>query len=307
MVVGVLEHLHVLLVYPRHFYFVGGVVRSPLVVGGRRWWLGVAAGLSLLLCAGLYAELWLPAWSAPSPTAPRLRVMTYNILGTNQNWPAIRHTLEQANADVIALQELSPAIAAEIQANVLPLYPYQILSAQEGLISRYPVTLTAASVPGGWGSPPQVYRLDFAGQSVTFINAHFYASVFGFDFAYLDLIWHAREQQARDLAAFAAQQTTPVLVTADFNATDQSYAYRLMTQNLRDTWRAGGIGLGHTFPGGVSPGMWHPQVLGQPWPMWLARIDYIFASPDWQVIQAQQGEWDGVSDHQPVVAELDLP
>jgi endonuclease/exonuclease/phosphatase (EEP) superfamily protein YafD len=38
----------------------------------------------------------------------------------------------------------------------------------------------------------------------------------------------------------------------------------------------------------------------------MARIDYIFYSPDLQATAAWLGPWDGRSDHRPVIARLAL-
>jgi endonuclease/exonuclease/phosphatase (EEP) superfamily protein YafD len=108
------------------------------------------------------------------------------------------------------------------------------------------------------------------------------------------------------MATFAAQTKTPLIVTTEFNATDQSRAYRIITQQLGDAWREAGLGFGHTFPGGPSPGIWRPMIFDYPLPMWVARIDYSFHSHHWQAIRAELGRWDGVSDHRPVIAVLKL-
>jgi len=46
---------------------------------------------------------------------------------------------------------------------------------------------------------------------------------------------------------------------------------------------------------------------GLPYPGRLVRIDYIFHSDGWRAEAAWVGEWDGFSDHRPVVARLRLP
>jgi endonuclease/exonuclease/phosphatase (EEP) superfamily protein YafD len=48
------------------------------------------------------------------------------------------------------------------------------------------------------------------------------------------------------------------------------------------------------------------MVAGHPIPMWVARIDYIFYSNNLEAIEARLGVWDGVSDHRPVIAVLEL-
>ncbi len=287
------------------YWFVPLVFVLPYAILTKRCNLSGVAGLSCILFLVLYGELFFPRFDSIIPSRPRVIIMTYNLLGTNHQWDAIRRTLEKSNADIISLQELNPEIAARIHSELVDAYPYQVLASQDSVISRYPLTLTTTTLPGSWGSPPQIYHIEIRGQINTLINAHFYASVLNFDYPFMNWVWRAREQQAATVTDFVAQVETPVIMTADLNATDQSYVYSIMTHHLRDAWREGGWGLGYTFPGGVSPGMWRPIVMGRPWPMWLARIDYIFHSDGWQVRKADFGEWDGVSDHRPVIAYLE--
>ena len=119
-------------------------------------------------------------------------------------------------------------------------------------------------------------------------------------------VFQEREHQAQLVTEFTEQVGTPLIVTADFNATDQSYAYYLITRQLNDSWREAGWGLGHTFPGGPIPSLPRPVVAGYLIPTWVARIDYIFYSDDWNAIEAKLGQWDRVSDHRPVIAVLEL-
>ncbi len=265
-------------------------------------WLSVASLVVFLL---LFGGLFIPKRVSQN-SGPQLTVISYNLLGTNQNWPNIHNVIMASQADVVAFQELNRETAELIGHELLDLYPYQYLETQEGVISRYPVTLEPITLSGNWSTPPQVYTLDFDGQPVVLVNAHFFASVLNMNVFFMDWVFRERERQATIVAEFAAATALPTIVTCDFNATDQSRAYRLMTSHLVDSWREAGTGWGHTFPGGPSPGLWRPIIGGQPIPKWLVRIDYIFHSADWRTIQAHLGEWDGVSDHRPVITVLEF-
>ncbi|MEA3341352.1 MAG: endonuclease/exonuclease/phosphatase family protein [Chloroflexota bacterium] len=74
-----------------------------------------------------------------------------------------------------------------------------------------------------------------------------------------------------------------------------------LSTHLVDSFREAGWGLGHTFP--ATGG----RVWNIPHPGRLVRIDHIFHSDDWQAEAAWVGEWDGASDHRPVIARLRLP
>lgn len=289
------------------YWFGPLIVIVPAVCFTRLRWLQFSGLVCLAVFLLLFGRLFAPKMSSNEPGRPTITVMSYNILGSNQNWSAIRDTIWESGADVIALQELNAEIAAKIQSELSESYPYQVLDSQDSLISRYPVTLTDVTLPGSWGTLPKVYQLDLNGHSVTVINAHFYASFLNFDRPFMNWVFQERERQAQFLTDFARQVDTPLIVTADFNATDQGRAHRIVTSQLVDSWREAGWGFGHTFPGGPSsPGIGRPVIAGYPIPMWVVRIDYIFHSDAWVATEARLGKWDGVSDHRPVIAVLQL-
>jgi len=279
----------------------------------RRYGLGIASGVAIILWFYLYGALFTPKFLPAQPTGRTLTVMTCNLLGFNTETAATIAALRAANVDVIAMQELNLPAAAAIQAQLLDLYPYQILAPQRGVtglgvISRYRLQETAWRLPGAWLGGPQVLTLDFAGAEVLLVNFHSISVEFAGSEAYSQIEWSVqeRERQARLLADFAKTQAKPVIALGDFNTSDQSTAYTWVTTTLRDAWREAGYGLGHTFPGAASSGSARPVIAGIPVPMWLIRIDYIFHSAQWQAVAAWLGPWNGQSDHRPVVAKLAL-
>jgi endonuclease/exonuclease/phosphatase (EEP) superfamily protein YafD len=288
------------------YWFLPLSILAPAAFLSRRSRLQIAALVATAVFLLLFGRYFLPKWTINQPSTQTLTVMTYNLLGTNHNWTSIRETILDSKADVVALQELNREIAAVIETELAELYPYQILDSQDSLISRYPITLTNTTMPGNWGTPPQVYELDFIGRPIILINAHFYASVLNFDRPFMTWVFREREAQAQIIADFAVRTDSPLIVTSDFNATERSTAYHIMTDELVDSWQEKGWGWGHTFPGGPSPGVRRPIIAGYTFPKWLVRIDYIFHSTDWTATQARLGRWDGVSDHRPVIATLSL-
>ena len=108
-------------------------------------------------------------------------------------------------------------------------------------------------------------------------------------------------------ADFTARTPGPLIVAGDANAADLSRPYRTLTSgHLRDAWREAGFGLGSTFPGSTVPASSRWKLGSWYVPQWLVRIDYIFISPHWGVATAGMAQFDGVSDHRGVVAELVL-
>jgi vancomycin resistance protein VanJ len=283
------------------YLFLPLFVLPLLAVVTRQRWLGVAWVAGVALGAYLYADLWLPR--APTALAghPPLTVMTYNTLGPNEDTAATLATIRASGADLVLVQELNPPTAAALGRELAAEYPYQVLDARDGVegmgaISRYPLRATGEALPLRWIGQPQVLALDFAGRAVAVLNVHTLSG------AYV----REREAQARAITAFVDAHPGPLVVGGDFNATDHSTTYRLVTERLRDAWRGAGQGLGATWPGAEPGGGGPLTVAGLPVPRWLIRIDYVFHSPHWTTAAARLGSWDGNSDHRPVIAELAL-
>lgn len=271
------------------------VVRGPWAVA--LWAQAAAAGL---VWAYFFGGLFVPRLSAAEAAGPRLRVLTANLLGFNQDTGATLAALRASNADVLALQELNPAVAAALQTELRDEYPYQVLDPADGVrgggvISRYPLRPSSEPLGGPWLGTPHVLSIDVQGQTVTLIRFHGHSG--------LGRIAE-REDAAQAVAAFAAVHTGPLIVAGDLNATSLSQAHATITRELADAWQTAGWGLGHTFPGAASPGSSRPRLLGILVPKWLIRIDYVFYSDELTPITATIGPWDAVSDHRPVLVEF---
>lgn len=274
--------------------------------------LRLGAALALVLFVSLYGRLFLPRPPAP-PANPTLTVMTYNVLAFNPRPDAVAEAIARSGADVVALQEVSEPIAAVLRERLREQYPYHALARTDGVRgmgvwSRYPLRDTGQRLAGPWLSEPQVLEVAHPEVTVTLINVH-NVSLDVSSPGWWRRLHHtapAREAAARSLIAFARANEGPLVVLGDFNATDQSRVYRMLGTALRDAWREAGFGLGHTFPGTNARGVGPPRLGARRLPRWLARIDYVFHSPDLKTLEARIGPWDGGSDHRPVLARLDL-
>jgi vancomycin resistance protein VanJ len=287
------------------------LIPLPLAVAWMTRRRAVVAGLIGVLIVGvsLYGRLFLPPLALSQPPGPQITVMTSNVLGHNTHPETVIASIRAADADVVALQELNPEIAAAIQRELIDDYPYQELIPRAGVaglgvISRYPLAPTGIQLPGSWMGGPQILELAWGDAEITLVNVH--AIPPGGSLESLQSSTRERERQMRELAAFVDGRSEPLLVVGDFNVTDRSGAYRIIAGSLQDAWVQGGWGLGHTFPGAASPGSSRPAVAGIPVPKWLVRLDYVFFSTHWRVQSAAIGPWDGVSDHRPVVARMSL-
>jgi vancomycin resistance protein VanJ len=268
--------------------------------GRRELWLGFFLGVTLWLY--LFGALFWPGTQAAQANDQILRVATYNALGTNPDTAGMLAVIRETNADVVAIQELSPELARALVNEMAERYPYRALQPSlgvtgMGIVSRYPLEeLPHRSEAAYWIGQPQLAQLDFNGQTVTLFNFHAVPPQAGIRHPLgiprtIRVTMGIREQQAQAIAALPDQYPGPLIVMGDLNANDQSRAYRIATANLHDVWREAGWGVGASFHGFLGP----PFV----------RIDYIFYSDHWQAASAEMGR-DGGSDHLPITADLRL-
>jgi endonuclease/exonuclease/phosphatase (EEP) superfamily protein YafD len=283
-----------------------------LLVRRREIWL--ECGGILILGLYFYGGLFVTKLPKNVPLSSFITVMTYNLNGKyfhEERLSRVIAVLHAENADVIAFQELTPLIARTLQHDLLSEYPYQVLEPQleargRGVISRYPLLPSGVALPEQWDRPPQVLKLLFAGKTITLINVH-PPSLYTHSQQRFLRKKRRNEEQIRTVIALAAHQPHLTIVLGDFNVSERSTAYTMMSRTLSDAWREAGWGFGHTYPGSLSTNFWARFVAfhkGIPIPVWSVRLDYIFYSDGWQAIATWMGAWNQSSDHRPVVATL---
>jgi endonuclease/exonuclease/phosphatase (EEP) superfamily protein YafD len=293
------------------YLFIPLAVTVPVALLLRRFLLRACALFGTVLFLVTYGGLFVPPAlrAAPPLDAPRLTAMTFNVHVTNQHPDGVVAAIRRAGADVVGLQEVNPSVAWALRRDLAARYPYQVLGAPGAsstlaVLSRYPLQPTGITLPGQWNDVPLVVRLRFGGTTITVLDAHPVSTLL--TRAQIRAETQERAYTARVIADFVRAQRGPVLLLADFNATDQSTPYRIVTHVLGDAWREGGVGFGHTFPGDHSFEQSRPRVRDWFVLRWLVRIDYVFHSRQWRTVEAHIGPWDGTSDHRPVCATLAL-
>ncbi len=265
------------------FVLFGLLVRSRVTL---------AAGAILgLIFAAMFGGRFLPGLPGADAAAPTLRVLTYN-LGAERLDPAVAfQVFDQVQADVIGLQELTPATARALSARGD--YPYQLVDPYgptTGLLSRYPILASQLyHSPHGrsfWGAV-----LDWNGQAVTVFNLHppspsvrvRHGLPTGVDMRRTD-------RYLQDALSVIGAPAGPVIVLGDFNSSDQSRTYLRVRQTFSDAFASAGHGFGFTWP---NLRRFMPVV----------RIDYVFFSDALRARDAYVG-CESSSDHCYLVAEL---
>ncbi len=263
----------------------------PLALLFRRRRMALVLILPLITFVVVYGADFAP-YSAVDGS-PDLTVMTFNKLGGNHNVDAITTVIRDSDPDVVLLQEVSRFTAIRLPPALANDYAYNsqhwddISRLGLGVFSRYPLladTFTTYQSQSSWLR----LQIEVKGQLLTIYTVHL-ANPFTQDTLY-DA--EPRTDGVDQLLAVLADEHAPLIVAGDFNMTEVSADYRRMTEHLIDSFPESGSGLGLTFPADIF--------------MPLARIDYVFHSPDIHSLNAQVMSSNGGSDHYPVRVELSL-
>jgi vancomycin resistance protein VanJ len=280
----------------------------PLCVVLRRWWLSTFLIVPFLTFMIAYLPFFLPRPLTILPNEPRLRLLTYNLHAEQVHVDEMVSLIRDANADIVTVQEMSPAADDVFDQQLADLYPYQALYPEpnggayhgRGLLSRYPISESKAW-PVDYPIPVRLMRavIDMNGTPITIYNFHAPPSypIYGQGF---DI--HPRGQQIKDVLAMIAQESGAVLLMGDLNTNDADVNYPHIAAQLRDTFREMGWGMGFT-----GPDWSHPQSQeGLPFIPVHERMDYIFHNDSFFPVEAHVWPTSGGSDHRPLFAELAL-
>lgn len=284
-----------------HLFLIPTIVILPLSLLLRRWLLSallLPAVMALLISWGAF---FLPRGPENPDAGSAVHILTFNLQAPAEDTVAsLVDIVNAADADIVALQELSIPAAERFAVVFGERYPYQALHPQEsghlgqGIMSRFPVLADdywqEQDEPMPLGHQRVVLEID--GTEVIFYNTHPvppYTPSAG-----VQSQIHTRA--LRYVIEEAKAETAPTIILGDFNMTDQFHEYRRIVEIFTDAYKAvGDIGFGFTYP--------HDKWTGVP-P--LVRLDYVFYNEGWQGISADVWPGSGSSDHAPLVVELKM-
>ena len=278
---------------------------APAALLLRSRWLRASVVVALVTFLALFGARLAPPTGRPGPGVP-LRVVTLNQLYSNQRVDDLITALQAQGADVIAIQELSTAVAAAAQQRLSAEYPYQVLAPAEGdyglgLLSRYPLQAPTRTQ----GFLGQQVLVTVGAQQVTLINLHLTApSIAARRLRPFRPVKVIREYDtSRRASEFAALLRTidavkgPLVVLGDFNTSDREPPYGELAARLHDAYGEAGWGFGFTFPNDQ-----HLAYLDVPFP--LVRIADVWSSAGIVPVAARVECASGGSDHCMVIADL---
>ncbi len=256
--------------------------------------------------------------SAETGTAEdQLSVMSFNgrsfydFTADKSTSKAILKFLSKQQADIICFQEFprnETHRQSVIKASGLD-YVYHPKGVSLAIFSKYPITNKAIVDQGNNGA---IYAsIDYKGSPLNIYNVHLKSNRITDEanrvieekdlrekrtwigirsvLRKIKLASKIRADQARKIAAHLNKNKSSVILCGDFNETPQSYAYRVLSDGLQDSFCERGSGMGTTYAGKIP----------------ALRIDYVFAGDQWNILQHKILKAD-VSDHYPVMVELEV-
>jgi len=279
-----------------HFRWQVGAAALALLLASlvlRRPWMMVVACITV-------AMQWLPGVlmsgpaSAHGPTAltcsdDQLRVVTANAWFANADHAALVVWLSRSDADIIALQEITPqwALALEPLARI---YPYRKVMPRDdpygiALLSRWPIDDVQPVAFSEDGMLSLVANVDVHGRKVRVITLHTRWPV-------VPELQVARDRALQQAAALALTQPESTILLGDLNLTPYAPAFaRLVSES----------GLRDAFAGEA----WRPTWQAGFWPLALP-IDHVLVPRGSCVTEHEIGP-DVGSDHRPLQVTLRLP
>lgn len=270
-----------------HLLVIGAVAGALAILGtladrspgaNRVRILGVIIIVVALVRVG--GEWWSPD-DGPNPVmqtagTTRLTVMSWN-LEAGSGAPA--RTLDgildppgKVMPDVVALQELTPGVAAALEASaeIDAAYPYRFLEPREdvrgmGILSSVPL------VKGAYGAFPMLLTADLLlpdDTGVTLLDVHpFPPRISTFAGVPWGIDTHQRDKELESLRAAVERAADParVILVGDLNTTPSEPGFGIVAEGLTDAHERIGTGTGFT---------WRPAFL-EGLHAGLLRIDHV--------------------------------
>lgn len=272
--------------------FVVALAVLGLVIMMSRW---RKSGYVVLAAALLNLVVVLPLYigspAEPRIDAPTIRVMTFNLLSTNEDYAAVVEYIEAVDPDLVFLHEASRPWEVAMESADLD---YEIIRPRSDdlifgtLVLVRGEDITAVS-HGFAAAAPRAVSLDYRPHgwdvAISVLGTHPLAPT---DQERADL----RDAQMGFAGEWASSQSGAFMVVGDFNSTPWSWPFRLLmgSADLENSQR--GFGLQPTFPSTSNL-------------LFRIPIDHLVHSPALEVTSRQLGPSLG-SDHFPLVVDLQV-
>lgn len=243
----------------------------------------IVAGHLVWILPPVFRTVSVPAAAAQ---APRVRVVSSNLMFDNPDVAPLIAEITRFNGDIIVLEELTPTGWAAVQASGLLIsHPHHLEQPRNGargmaLLSKLPFRDSA--IRDANGLPVITATVVVRGRPVSIVGIHVVAP---------DRAFARNQRQQQDVNRIILRTSRPLVVAGDFNATPYNKWYdELRGLGLREAHEGVGKPWATTWPNGR-----HPLV--------PIRLDHVFADRSLVPLSVEDGRGEG-SDHRPVVADF---
>ena len=223
---------------------------------------------------------------AAARSAPHFRVVSANLNYGNDHHTQALAELEADDADVLVLEEITPAWWQAIEHSALFAshhYFARAMRADAGgiaLLSRTPLTDVVQHDTEGW--PVFTAAISVGGRRVHLVGVHTVAP----------LLFGRNHRQEQEITSIVRGMPGPRIVAGDFNASPYNrWFHQLLGLGLHEAHDAVGRPFATTWPNGTHH---HLPPL---------RLDHLFADPALVPLRAAEGRGTG-SDHRPIIVDL---
>lgn len=271
---------------------ISAALGCVLALGLSQWWLGCSLGLLSVVVLVPYGAIFTPKSIQNEHPSRQFGVMTYSVMGRNENIEGILGVVRENPSDIVLFQELrgeygDTSTELIVKRELSGLYGGSSVYFVNNVLSRYPLMEVE---PVGRLNGVAVDRVvvDIPGTPVQVWNVHLVKPT-------VDISRHLAQVEL--LLKAASETSGPIVIGGDFNTPERGEGYRRLRRYFRDAYVDAGRGLGFTFPSGSRTA----GILGP-----FVRIDYIFLSPTLCALEADVLDVTGGSDHFPLIARVGL-
>ncbi len=148
----------------------------PVSLWRRRWRMSLLLVTAVITFAAWYGGNFVPQGVPRMSTTATLRFMTYNLHAEANAITPMVTVIRESQADLVAVQELSPEMAQAFTRELSEVYPYQALHPAsdnailgQGVLSRYPIR---ADEYWRIALGHQRVEVNLPGESLTLYNTH---------------------------------------------------------------------------------------------------------------------------------------
>lgn len=285
----------------RHFYLCEliGNFRAYLLAmlvpcGLILWWSGKRKRSLIFIAAAMWSCIGVvtPAlpYSQPAGGDDVVKIMSFNVLGTNEDFQSVIGRIREHDPDVVTVLEYANQWSNALRSLEKD-YPHRLLQPRWhgfgiAIFSKRPLSNSKSTqiTDAVTDNPVLTTEVEIGGTMVQLVGLHLLSPM---NRARLRI----RNQQLKEVAVLLKRRSVPTIVMGDFNCTPWS---PFLTDFLNET------GLRDSRYGFGYQASWSAVK-----PFLRIPIDHAFVSPAIKVHSRKLGEFAG-SDHFPLVFEVSL-